>query len=188
MGEDLSSLRNESSVLHRYIQSILKITRIESKDFKINKDSIDINQLIEQVIKQLKSAADDKGLTLEVNLEPLFLIEADSVLIQEVIVNLIENAIKYSPKGKTIKILSSEVEDKIIFMVEDEGEGISKEDQRKVFQKFYRSKSNEMMVDGSGLGLYLVKYFIELHSGEVFLQSQIGEGTTIGFSLPLENS
>lgn len=181
---DLSHLRRESSELHRYIQSILQITRIESRDIKINKDAADINEIIFKVVEQLRPLAEQKNITIETQLEPMFLIELDSVLIQEVILNLTENAIKYTPEGGTITVRSREVDDRVYFEVEDTGLGIPEEDQKRIFEKFVRAGDKEA-VKGSGLGLYLVKYFIELHGGQIFLKSQQGKGTRIGFSLPM---
>ncbi len=184
---DLIHLRQESVELHRYIQSILKILKVESHDFKLNKSSTDINKIIKTVIKQLQPLADSKSVTLISDLEPLFLIDVDTVLIQEVILNLIENAIKYISKDGVVKILSSELDDRVIVVVEDSGEGISKEEQSKIFEKFHRGKKHSFQTKGSGLGLYLVKYFIELHGGDVFLESNLGQGTTVGFTLPLQS-
>jgi signal transduction histidine kinase len=186
LSQDLINLRKESSELHRYIQSILQITRVESRDFKINKDAADVNEIIENVVQQLTPLAKEKDIEISLKLEPMFLIEIDGVLIQEVILNLIENAIKYTPDGGAIKILSLEVDDRVYVEVEDNGIGISEKDQEKVFEKFYRSEEGELKAKGSGLGLYLSKYFIELHGGEVFLKSWSDKGTRIGFWLPVK--
>lgn len=188
MTDDLLLLRQESAELNRYIQSILKILRVEARDFKLNKDACDINKVIETVTQQLKPLSDAKMLTLDLELEPMFLVDLDQVLIREVILNIIENAIKYSQKGTTIRILSTEVDDQVIVVVEDGGAGISKEEQQKIFDKFHRGKEHSFNTKGSGLGLYLVKYFIELHGGEVFLESEMGKGTTVGFSLPVHDT
>lgn len=187
ISQDLTFLRKESSELHRYIQSILQITRVESRDFKLNKISSDINDLIEKVIDQLTPLAKAKDIEIQTHLEPLFLIEVDSILIREVILNLVENAIKYTPVGGSILVRAHEVGDDVLVEVEDSGIGISDEEQKKIFEKFYRSKSSETTAKGSGLGLYLVKYFIELHGGQVMIDSRLGHGTRVGFSLPVSS-
>ena len=110
----------------------------------------------------------------------------DRILIHEVILNLIENAIKYTPQGGHIKVSSTEIDEQVVVVVEDSGDGIDKSEIVKVFDKFHRGKDHSMKTKGSGLGLYLVKYFIELHGGEVFLESERGKGTTVGFTLPIE--
>ncbi|MCB0407655.1 MAG: CHASE2 domain-containing protein, partial [Bdellovibrionales bacterium] len=185
--EGLLALRKESSELHRYIQSILRVSRIESKDFRLNKDAADINEIADAVIEQVMPLAKEKYLEIHKNLEPIFSIEIDSILIHEVILNLVENAVKYTPENGRIEIRSQEVDDEVIFWVKDTGNGIDEGEQQKVFQKFFRGKDHELQTKGSGIGLYLVKYFIELHGGKVFLESKKGFGTKIGFRLPISD-
>lgn len=180
----LVALRRESSELHRYIQSILRVSRIESADFKINKEPSDVNELIFAVCQQLRPLADARHIRLDTNLEPIFAIEIDPTLIQEVILNLVENGIKYSPDKATVLISSREVGDQVIVTVTDTGPGIPTSEQSRIFEKFYRSPSQNS-TKGSGLGLYLVKYFVELHGGRVFVRSHVSQGTRIGFALPL---
>ncbi len=182
---DLKSLRRSSNDLHRYIQSILQVTRVEAKDFKISKEVIDINEQIEKVVGRLASLAHEKQIQLIVTLEPMFSIEADTTLIQEVILNLIENAIKYTPAGGKISIISQEKDDNVYVIVEDTGVGIPPEDQEAVWGKFTRGSQVHLESKGTGLGLYLVKYFIELHGGRVFLESLPSIGTKIGFAIPV---
>jgi two-component system phosphate regulon sensor histidine kinase PhoR len=183
--EGLRSLRRESSELHRYIQSILRVSRVESKDLRLNKEAADINEIIDVVVQQVQPLAQEKNLELVKNLEPIFSIELDSVLIQEVILNLVENAVKYTPLGGRIEVRSQELDDQVIISVKDNGKGIAQEDQQKIFEKFYRGQDQQLITKGTGIGLYLVKYFIELHGGQVFLESTPGAGTRIGFRLPL---
>lgn len=182
---DLHSLRDVASELHRYIRTILQITRVEARDFRISKDATDMNEIIEFVVEQLEPIAKNKKIMLTTELEPMFLIEVDHVLIREVVMNLIENAIKYSPEGGHVKITSREVDDNVIIMVEDNGPGIPEDEQKKIFEKFYRGELGKSQTKGSGLGLYLVKYFVELHNGKILLDSNTKMGTRIGFSLPL---
>ena len=181
---DLTNLRRESSELHRYIQTILQITRVEARDFKLNKDAADINEIIETVIEKLRPLLQQKSISVHMELEPMFLIEIDSILIQEVILNIVENAIKYSDHNCAISITSIEMNDAITVTIEDQGSGIPIEHQDQIFNKFYRGNQEKSTIKGSGLGLYLVKYFIELHNGEIRLESEVGKGTKITFTLP----
>lgn len=186
LAQDLSSIQVASQDLHRYIQSILQVTRVESSDFKIKKEAYDINELIEKAYEQLKALSFEKNIKIELKLEPMFSIEVDSALIFEVIANLIENAIKYTPKNGSILISSSEVDNFVVVTVHDSGDGIPKEEQDQVWEKFYRGKKHNLSTQGTGLGLYLVKYFVELHDGQVLLESEPGQGTKIGFKLPVQ--
>jgi len=183
--EGLGSLRKESVELHRYIQSILQISRLESSQVQVRREASDLNELVENVVNQIKPLADDKRQTIEVKLEPMFSLEMDSLMIHEVLLNLVENAVKYTPNDGRIVVQTNEVEDKAIFTVKDNGPGIPKADQEHIFEKFYRGQAHLTPIKGTGLGLFLVKYFIELHGGEVFLESEVNKGTRVGFALPL---
>ncbi|MFN8846861.1 MAG: ATP-binding protein [Bdellovibrionales bacterium] len=185
LGSDLEALEISATELNRYIQSILKVMRVESRDFQLNLHSTDLNELIEDALESLGPLAQDKQLEIEKKLEPLFLADLDATLIREVVQNLIENAIKYSPPGGRIQVESFETETEVGFRVSDTGEGIPPEDLSKVWGKFVRGQGQTNKTKGTGLGLYLVKYFVELHGGRVTLQSQLGQGTQVGFYLPL---
>lgn len=187
LSEDLRSLRRSGDELNRYIQSILKVLRVESREFKLNKQVADVNEIIEQAIEQLRPLAAEKNIQIQTEMEPLFSVEFDTILIKEVVVNLMENAIKYTPANGQIAIHSEETEDSIFVRVRDNGEGIRPEDLDKVWGKFTRGRDQDMKSKGSGLGLYLVKYFIELHGGKVSLESKVGVGTSVSFTLPLSS-
>lgn len=184
--EDLLGLKSYSDELNRYIQSILKVLRVESRDFKINKQSADINEIIFQVSERLKPLAAAKNIKLELFLEPMFLIEFDVTLISEVLLNLIENAIKYTPNTGSVTVKSFETEHELIIEIKDTGEGITLEDQPNIWKKFVRGQNQDLKSKGTGLGLYLVKYFIELHSGKISFKSELGKGTTFYMSLPID--
>ena len=184
--DGLNAVRKESVELHRYIQSILQISRLESNKIQLRKEATDLNEVVEKVVGQVLPLSADKRQQVDVELEPLFSIEVDGVLIQEVVLNLVENAVKYTPNDGHIEVKTQEVDDKVIFTVQDSGPGIPYGDRQHIFEKFFRGQAQQGQIKGTGLGLYLVKYFIELHGGEVFLESEVGKGTRVGFTLPLE--
>jgi two-component system phosphate regulon sensor histidine kinase PhoR len=183
--QNLKKLQVVSEELHRYIQSILQVTRIEAQTFSLKKDAIDINELISQAVDSIGVLAKTNGVEVNTELEPMFSVEADANTIQEVIINLLENAIKYSPQGKSIRIVSKEVDNLIKVYVEDTGTGIAEDEKEKIWQKFYRGKAHELATKGTGIGLYLVKYFVELHGGSVFLEDNEPCGSRIGFTIPV---
>lgn len=185
LNTELKVVKSASQDLHRYIQSLLQVIRVESTDFRARKTPADINELLNKVVEELLPLAKEKNIALLEDLEPMFSIELDSTLIYEVILNLVENAIKYTPNGGSVTVKSREIDDSVEVTVTDTGEGIPQEEVDKVWNKFYRGKKHDQCTKGSGLGLYLSKYFIQLHGGEVFLTTQVGVGTTIGFKLPL---
>lgn len=187
LSQELNSIYQESKHLDRYIKSILSLLKIESKDFNILKKPIDINEVIEKVCEQLNSVSAEKSIKFELNLEPMFLIEADKTLVHEVMINIIENAIKYSEKESTIYISSFEDDGYVNVKVQDEGPGIKKEHLNLVFEKFYRGE-NSSSTQGTGLGLFLVKYFVQLHNGTIHLDSVVGQGTTVTIKLPIDST
>ncbi len=185
--EDLGNIKETSEELRQYITSILQLTRVEARNIKLTKEVSDINSVIMGAVERLEPLAFQKQIKIESHLEPIFSMEFDTTLITEVLINLIENAIKYSDNNSKIKITSSEVGETVRVEVADNGGGIPEAEISKVFDKFYRGMGDKTLkVTGTGLGLYLVKYFIELHGGKVFINSQMGMGTTVGFALPLD--
>ena len=183
---DFSSLQESNEELNRYLQSVLKVLRIESRDMKLNPQPVDLNELIENAHRQILPLAKTKNIEILLELEPLFLVEIDATLIQEVLLNLLDNAVKYTPPNKLITVKSLETDNNVEVQVIDQGEGISQEEIDLVWQKFVRGKNQDLKTKGSGLGLYLVKYFVEMHGGTVSMTSQIGQGTTIRFTLPFQ--
>lgn len=182
---DLKSLHDFSDELNRYIQSILKVLRVESRDFKLNREVGDINEVIVEALRLLRPLAAEKNIRIETDLEPMFSAEFDVTLIKEVVINLIENAIKYTPPGGEVRIRSTETENETRVEVRDTGVGIAPEELERVWRKFTRGRDQDHKTKGTGLGLYLVKYFIELHGGRVRLESELGKGSTVSFTLPL---
>ena len=186
---DLGEVLRASEDLHRYIRSILQVTTLEARDFKIRREPIDVNDAIARAVERLRPLAADKGIVLEERLETMFSIEADPNLIQEVVLNLVENAIKYAaPDGGRVLIVSEETHDNVRVSVEDDGPGIEPSEQAGIWGKFTRGRKQSQDArgpSGSGLGLYLVKYFVELHGGRVFLDAERPRGTKIGFTIPV---
>jgi signal transduction histidine kinase len=190
----IESLENSTKELRDYIQSVLSLSRIEAKGVILNLKSHDINRVAESVVRRLKPLAAQRKVRFVLELEPLFPVECDEDLIRQVLTNLVDNAIKVSPEGGVITLRSFEEEHQLVLEVVDQGPGISKDQLPLMFQKFHRFKGRKISshsprssIRGSGLGLYLSKYFIELHKGKISLHSQLGVGTCFRMSLPLES-
>lgn len=186
MHEDFGNLKIYSEELNRYIQSILKVLRVESRDFQILKEVADLNEVIETVVERLKPVAKTKNVHIDLTLEPMFLIEFDVTLMTEVFLNLVENAIKYTSANGQVFIRTKETDTEILIEIQDTGEGIAAEDQMHIWKKFVRGRNQDQKTKGTGLGLYLVKYFIELHGGNITLKSDVGVGTTFYVRLPID--
>ena len=184
--ELLDNVMTSTQELNDFINSILDLTKIESQNLTLRKESKDINKIIENIVNKLEFQVSSKQMTLETDLSPLYPIQFDTVLMNRVISNLIENAIKYAGKGKKILVKTWDDPDWVYVEVRDNGLGIGPEDLAHIFDKFYRVKNDSThAIKGSGLGLYLVKYFIELHHGVITATSTLGEGTS--FIIKLKN-
>jgi two-component system, OmpR family, phosphate regulon sensor histidine kinase PhoR len=183
----LKGIQKSNDELAKYILGILNFQKIESQAVTLVRKSHDINILIDEVLDRLETLAQDKGVVLQKNLEPMFLLEFDEQLIKQVLNNLVENAIKYNSSGTQVIVTSEDLGDFIKISVKDNGSGIGAEDQARLFQKFSRQeKLTAERVKGTGLGLYLCKYFIELHGGRIEYESKENIGTEFRFFLPVE--
>ena len=183
--KSLQAIVQTTEGLSHYVETILDLTRIENSKIHLHKTSKDINSVIQEVIKIKTPLAQEKNISITAQLEPLFSFKFDVKLIQQVIANLLENAIKYSPQNTNIIVQSKESKSKIEVSIGDQGYGIPFEEQEKIFSKFYRVSGPETENEkGTGLGLYLVKYFVELHEGAISLKSQLGKGSIFTISLP----
>lgn len=187
--ELVDSIENSNNELKRFITSVLNLSKIESQKVILNKKSNDINLLIGQALKRLRPLAQQKSIKIIEILEPLFSIECDEDLMLQVLTNLLDNAIKYSPSHSEIIVRSQEDDGFVRVEVEDFGPGIPKDQLPLMFRKFNRYlRPAQEQVKGTGLGLYLSKYFIELHGGSIRVKSVEGKGTTFSFTLPLQGA
>lgn len=164
--------------LNKFISSILDLTKIESSNFGLNKVSKDVNGIIEAVVKDLAFSSSQKEVVVKKELSPLYPIQIDVTLITRVISNLVENAIKYSGQGSIVTVKTWDDEKWVYIEIADNGAGIPPEELQNIFEKFYRIKNDaNHSIKGSGLGLYLVKYFVELHGGIISVESVLGKET-----------
>ncbi len=179
------NIRKSCDELVEFISSILNLGRVESKELKLHLSSKDPNQLLDEVIAKCEYAASQKNIVIQTEFETLFSLKMDVDLIRQVFSNLIENAIKYSPEKSRILVSTEERDGHIVVQIADQGNGIPADEIGHVFMKFYRSKSaKSSVIKGSGLGLYLAKYFVELHKGRISLDSSPGQGSTFTVELP----
>ncbi len=182
----VETIHRSSEELADFIGSILNLGRIESKEIKLQLKSRDINSVLRDVIAKSEFLARKRGLEIRTEFEPMFSFKVDEDLIRQVFTNLLENAIKYSPEGGKILVSTEEVDGQAVVQVADQGMGIPGDDLPHVFDKFFRSNAaKQTEITGTGLGLYLVKYFVELHQGRVEVESQPDKGSTFTVALPM---
>lgn len=184
----LGSITKSNEELGHYILSILNFQRIQSQEVKLNRQSRDVNLLIEEVVERLRPLSDERGVRITLELEPMFPVEIDEQLIRQVLNNLIDNAVKYNGSGVEVRITSADLGGEVEVRVADNGVGIEPAQMKQIFRKFSRAKKGTAeRVKGTGLGLYLAKYFIELHGGSISAESEPGRGATFRFRLPVES-
>lgn len=185
--EALDTIRSSGDDLLKFINSILQYGRIEAKQIQLHRQSKDVNAVLREVIKKHEFLAKLKRIQILAELEPLFPISVDADLVRQVLSNLVENAIKYSPEETKILVSSEERDGWVVVQVADQGPGIPADELPNIFMKFFRSKNAKSSpVKGSGLGLYLAKYFTELHGGRVSVESTYGQGCTFTVELPID--
>ncbi|TDJ04644.1 MAG: CHASE2 domain-containing protein [Deltaproteobacteria bacterium] len=184
---NLDSIITSTSDLNNFISSILDLTKIESRKLVLSKTSIDITQIIESSVENIEKDPHYKEVDFNLELAPLYPIQVDALLIRRVVHNLVENAIKYSGERPQIKIKTWDDPNFVYITISDKGVGIAPDDLDHVFDKFYRVKNDAShTIKGTGLGLYLVKYFVELHGGSISVESTLGKGTA--FKIKLVNA
>ena len=181
----LDCVLKESDHMTKLINDILTISKLEAKDYVVQKSHIKLKDLLENVLNSLSVQAKAMNLDIDASCENVT-VYANLDHIQGILYNLISNAIKYNkPNGKIIIIIKERL-DNILIKVMDTGIGISKEDQEKVFQRFYRvDKQRSKIVAGTGIVLAIVKHIVQFYNGSISLKSKENEGTSIEISLPI---
>jgi two-component system phosphate regulon sensor histidine kinase PhoR len=180
-------IKRHTDRLTKIVEDLLMLSKIESKEFRLKREVISLQDLIDDVIDFVKGAAEKKNISISRNeILSSLVLEADRNYLEQVLTNLLDNAIKYTPEGGRITISAIEKESKEIqFSIEDNGIGIPREDIPRIFERFYRvDKGRSQELGGTGLGLSIVKHLVQAHGGRVWVESQLGKGSTFYFTLP----
>ncbi|OYU80361.1 MAG: two-component sensor histidine kinase [Flavobacterium sp. BFFFF1] len=182
-------IRDENKRMHAQVENVLRISKLEKRELEINKESYDINEIIEDAAEHVNLIIEDRGGIINMDLQA----KRTTVLLNDVhftnvIVNILDNAIKYSPDAPIINVHTENVKDFVIIKIKDKGSGMSKTAQKRIFEKFYREHTGDIHnVKGHGLGLAYVKKIIEDHDGQIAVESEKGKGSTFIIKLPLIN-
>lgn len=186
----LSIINEETQRLERLINDLLDLSIMESRNIKMHLEEIHIGPLVEDTTNFLAAAAERKNLTISTQIiDPVSTIYADEDRLQQVLMNLIDNAIKYTPQGGSIKISAKEDDGFVTVSVIDTGMGIPYQDQERIFERFYRvEKERTSSGGGRGLGLAIAKHIIDGHGGIIGVRSEPGNGSTFYFSLPTKTT
>ena len=183
----LGMIKEENKRMHAQVENVLRISKLEKRELNISKKNVNLHDLIEDAITHVQLIVEDRQGYIETH----FNAEATSVLANEshftnVIVNMLDNAIKYSPNAPKIDVFTENVANNIIIKIKDQGSGMNKITQKRAFDKFYREQTGNIHnVKGHGLGLAYVKQIIDDHQGHVSVLSEKGNGSTFTIKLPL---
>lgn len=182
-----SIIREENSRMNKLVESVLQTARLERKTLKLNLKEANLSQITTKVAEQMAIQAEAKGGAIHQDILANILMIADENLMENVIFNLIDNAIKYSSDAPRVEICLKKLPGGISLSVEDNGIGMSRSEQQRVFEKFYRvSQGDVHNIKGFGLGLSNVKEITELHGGMVQLRSELGKGSTFTLFFPFK--
>jgi len=186
--QSLNIVSKETDRLTRLINEVLDLSKLEAGKVEVKFEKVDITKVAREVIDTLKMDAKDKNIKLNLNVKiKRTLVEAGRDLIKQVYINLINNALKFTPSGGRISIIIRKNKKNIEIAVEDTGKGIPKSHIPKLFNKFVQvdgSMTREQ--SGTGLGLVIVKYILDLHNGNIDVKSEPGRGSVFTFSVPLK--
>ena len=190
MRERIAKIEVETGHLVQMVNELLDLSRIESGGTISLVDGVDLGRLAGEAAERLRLFAERQGVTLRVEVEPdLPTVRGDAARLGQVVINLVHNAVKFSPDGGDVTVRVVRDEDTVVVAVEDHGVGIPKAAQARVFERFYkvdRARLRAEVGGGTGLGLAIARHVIEQHGGRIWVESKEGRGSTFRFAIPTD--
>lgn len=183
----LQMIKDENKRMHAQVENVLRISKLEKRELDIKKESCNLHDIVEEAVEHVGLIVEDREGSIHVDLKA----QKTTALVNDVhftnvLVNILENAIKYSPDKPIIDVTTENIKNFIIIKIKDQGAGITKAAQKKIFDKFYREHTGDIHnVKGHGLGLAYVKSIVDDHNGQVMVESEKGKGSTFIIKLPL---
>lgn len=182
----LGVIRKNAERMHHLIDDILELSAIEAGKIHIEPRDMKLSLLVEEIFMNLSSKARERNITLVNKIERDRTIPADRVRLDQMLTNLIDNAVKFSREGGSVTVSCENRQERNFISVTDEGEGISSEHLQRIFERFYRTdRARSREIGGTGLGLAIVKHLARLHGGEVSVASTLGKGSIFTVELPI---
>lgn len=185
----ISIIKEENQRMNRQVERVLQAARFDRGEIQIKPEQMDIHETILQAVNNIRLQIQSREGKIYTNLlAQNYSIMADKVHIANVIYNLLDNAVKYSPESPMITVTTKNQGNRLLIRVKDKGKGIAKADQQRIFTRFYRVSTGDLHeVKGFGLGLSYVKEIAEVHGGNVSVESALGKGSTFQISIPLSS-
>ncbi len=180
-------IRDENKRMHTQVENVLRISKLEKNQLDVSKEVVDMHDIIEEAITHVELLVKDRGGFIDLKLEAsLTEVSGNEFHLNNIIVNMLDNGIKYSEGAPKITVITENTEKHIVIMIKDKGIGMNHNVQKNIFKKFYREETGNIHnVKGHGLGLSYVKKIVEIHQGEVHVESEKGIGSTFIVKLPL---
>ena len=181
----LEIMNKESNRIQMLVNELLELSKLEKHGFQLDVLPTKLNDLVKQAGELSSQKLEEKRMKLHIEASTEVIVLGDANRLMQVIVNLLFNAINYSPEGTTVTLALSETDKYGVLEVRDEGIGLAKEEIPRVFERFYRvDRARSRNSGGTGLGLAIVKHLIEIHHGKIQVESEVGVGTTMRVLLP----
>ena len=184
--ELLQTIVDESDCLNRLVGNLLDTTRLEAGALKLNSEWQSLEELLGVVLNRLQPQLSKHPVKVDIPAD-LPLVRADGILLQQVLLNLIDNAAKYSPAGQAIEISTRVRDQELLVAITDHGAGLAAGEEKRIFEKFHRSEQTGGR-PGAGLGLTICRGIVELHGGEIWAETAPGGGARFSFTLPIAPS
>ncbi len=185
----LQIIFDESKRIQYLIDDLLILSKLEKDESNINVGPVEVGFVLDEVLPVINPHAEQKNIDIQVDADEELIFEADEEKIKQILLNLLTNAISYTPEKGTISLAIKDSGENVCFQVKDTGIGISKEALPRIFERFYRvDKDRSRDTGGTGLGLAIVKHIVEVHHGEIKVESELGEGTTFNVFIPKEQA
>jgi signal transduction histidine kinase len=176
---------NGAQTLASRIDELLSLAQLTAGSLTIKLESLDMNALLENIAQEYRKLVEGKKQSIILDLpRTLLVIEADRSRLEQVLNNLISNASKFSPEYSTITVRARAEESELIVEIEDEGSGLSEEEQERIFKPYHQVEQDRQRFPGLGLSLAISKHIVEVHGGRIWVESQLGSGSKFSFSLP----
>lgn len=185
----LEIIREETDRLSRLINDLLDLSLMESRQVEMHYDAVNVKKIIEDTRDILQPSIKTKNISLILNIsDNISEINADEDRLRQVLINLMDNAIKYSPRESSITLSAKKQKLDIVFSVTDQGPGIPPKDLERIFDRFYRVEAHRSSrTGGRGLGLAIAKQIIEAHGGTIIVKSKVGKGSIFSFTIPIDD-
>lgn len=185
----LNIIFDESKRIQLLIDDLLILSKLEKDESTINVSTVHVELMLDEILPLVQQHADQKQIEVQVDAEEELKFEADEDKMKQILLNLLTNAISYTPEKGLVSVKIKEFEDKVCFIVKDTGIGIGKEALPRIFERFYRvDKDRSRDTGGTGLGLAIVKHIVEVHKGEIEVESELGKGTTFAVYIPKDQN